>query len=659
MTDSATSSAAKNADSAEKVPAGRLAPWDVGELPDSPAGGWRRWMALLGPGVLLAGASIGSGEWLSGPAVSAQYGATLLWVATLSILGQVFCNLEMMRYTVYCGEPIMVGFFRTAPGPRFWIWAYLLLDFSSIWPFNAANAAVPLAAAFLGHLPGDTTVSLFWGAMTLSESGLVKGLGYMIFLGAFVPLIFGGTIYKMLERVMAAKLVIVLVFLLFVGVFMVSTTTAKEVLAGFVGFGEVPLRAETVVAGRHFQITEEHNGRVVTIKGTIESDRPQVTSFVVHGGSPDADFNINAVRAEMEKRAMELAVPGRFFVATERAGWADHGLTVEGRILEDRTWVAEHYAFTDDAGEHQFDRIEDVPPETGKRFSALVENKGLERTQFTSYLREHGRLPDLDWAMLATLAAIAGAGGMTNILFSNFAREKGWGMGKNVGAIPSAVGGRLIALSHVGMVFKLSDESRKKWRGWMRHITADQLVIWMLCSVIGMALPCMMSLEFIRNAPVSGDRVAAMTAEGMATRYPEFRESLWFLTLLIGFLVLAPGQILAGDQLARRWTDIIWTASPWAQKLEGNQVKYVYYAILILYGAWGLLALTFLDPIQVLKVAGVLMNLALGFSSLHTLYVNRTLLPTELKPNLFMQAGLVFCGLFFIGISGIVLSTLL
>ena len=88
---------------------GMLGAWQTGELPAPPPGGWQTWKALLGPGVLLAGASVGSGEWLSGPAVSAQYGGTLLWVATLSIVAQVFCNLEMMRYTLYCGEPIVVG----------------------------------------------------------------------------------------------------------------------------------------------------------------------------------------------------------------------------------------------------------------------------------------------------------------------------------------------------------------------------------------------------------------------------------------------------------------------------------------------------------------------------------------------------------------------
>src|SRR5713226_3889802 len=87
----------------EHMAAGVLPPWTVGELPLPPARGWRRWLSVIGPGVLLAGASIGSGEWLFGPAVTAQYGATLLWLATLSIVGQVFCNLEMIRYTLYCG----------------------------------------------------------------------------------------------------------------------------------------------------------------------------------------------------------------------------------------------------------------------------------------------------------------------------------------------------------------------------------------------------------------------------------------------------------------------------------------------------------------------------------------------------------------------------
>jgi hypothetical protein len=284
----------------------------------------------------------------------------------------------------------------------------------------------------------------------------------------------------------------------------------------------------------------------------------------------------------------------------------------------------------------------------------LTVHQGVEEVGLVSYWREHGRLPRLDWAMVAAFAAIAGAGGLTNTLYSSFARDKGWGMGAQVGAIPSLIGGRHIALSHVGKAFRPDAAGLSRWRGWMRYIIEDQLVVWLVCNVVGMALPCMLSLEFIRHAPVSDIQVAALTAEGMAQRYYGLGPLLWGLTLLVGFLVLYPGQILSGDIIARRWTDIIWTTSARTRRLGGNQVKYVYYTILLIYAIWGMVSLTYFSPLEIAKIGAVLMNVALGFSALHTLYVNRTLLPRELRPGWLMQAGTIFCGLFFLLISAVV-----
>lgn len=648
----------------DAIPAGVLPPYTVGELPPAP-GGWRRWLGVVGPGVLLAGASIGSGEWLTGPAVTAQYGGTLLWLATLSILGQVFANLEMLRYTVYCGEPIVVGFFRSRPGPRLWTFCYALLDFAAIWPFNVASAAVALAAVFLGHLPSaGQNVPL----LAVSEPTFIKVLSYVLFLGAFVPLIFGGTIYKMLLRIFTFKLVVVLVYLTFFALLTVSATNAWEIIAGFVRFGQVPLRAQTVIADRHFTITQEEGATTYILKGTMDAGRPTVVAFTGRTSAavqnyltmredevpPEARLRQALMTAEAEARASQ---PGRFLVQ-DRRGQAS--LTVEGEILPGGTWLATRVTVADAAGLRYFqgDTLADVPPEYAPVVRAWTENQGLEVVGVVGYWSEHGHLPRLDWALLATLVAIAGAGGLSNTLYSSFARDKGWGMGARVGAIPSLVGGRTITLSHVGEAFRPDDQSRPRWRGWMRYLVEDQLVVWMVCQFVGMALPCMLSLEFIRHAPVSGDRVAAMTAEGMAHRYPAWGQALWLLTLAVAFLILYPGQILSGDQLARRWTDIIWASSPQVQRLGGNQVKYVYYGILSLYAVWGLVALWLFDPLVILKIGGVLMNFAMGFSALHTLYVNRTLLPKELQPNWFMQAGVVFCGVFFLGISTVVVLTL-
>ena len=111
-------------------------------------------------------------------------------------------------------------------------------------------------------------------------------------------------------------------------------------------------------------------------------------------------------------------------------------------------------------------------------------------------------------------------------------------MGDKIGAIPSAIGGRTISLSHVGKAFRIDRDNLALWRGWYRHILRDQIGIWMVCSFIGMALPCMLSLQFIRNAPVSGNRVAAMTAEGIAAHFTTYSQFWWSITLVVSFLAL-------------------------------------------------------------------------------------------------------------------------
>ena len=658
----------------ETVPAGALPPWNVGDLPAPPPRGWKTLLMLLGPGVMLAGASVGTGEWLFGPAVTAQYGVTLLWLATIAISGQVFVNLEVMRYTLYCGEPVVVGYFRTWPGPRFWIVCYALLDLAAIWPYNAANAAVPLAAAFLGHLPSKDAY-LEIGEYAMNETYVVRFLGFVIFLGAFVPLIFGGAVYRTLERIMAAKLVIVLGYLAIVCGLMVSNANKARVAKGFVEFGTYPDRAETIIDGPNFAISrikKEKDGDVLlTVRGIDhgQNGREFMKFTIKRPGKKPDEFNTTkrpTIEPEYQTILDDMLTGQK---SDERIAEARaHGFYLEDFDLEGDSEplillggidVHGDWRLADDGDEIIRSTIPDVkmiwseiPPEKLDRARILIENRGLVPENLIEYVRAHdGKPPDLDWAMIAGFVAIAGAGGLTNALFSNYARDKGWGMGAHVGAIPSAVGGRNISLSHVGRAMRITPENRTRWKGWFRHILKDQFMVWFFCSVIGMALPCMISMQFIRNVPVEGDRVAATSAVAMAEANPGLAGPLMYMTLLCGFLILAPGQISAGDQIARRWTDIIWTSNRRAQKMDPHKVKYIYYGILAIYGVWGFGTLCYSsDPLAVAKLGTFFQNIGLGVTAFHTLYLNRVLLPKELRPNWFMQLGLAACGVFSLGI---------
>jgi hypothetical protein len=68
--------------------------------------------------------------------------------------------------------------------------------------------------------------------------------------------------------------------------------------------------------------------------------------------------------------------------------------------------------------------------------------------------------------------------------------------------------------------------------------------------------------------------------------------------------------------------------------------------------------LWFLNPILIAEIGVILGNLALGFSTLQALHVNRKLLPNELRPGLFQQAGTFCCGIFFLAVSIAVILTI-
>src|SRR5262245_32145211 len=136
--------------------------WDTGELIDAPVFTWRNLLAMIGPGLVMGASAIGGGEWLAGPAVAAKYGGSLLWVATVSIVFQLIYNIEIGRYALYTGEPIFTGKFRILPHPMFWLVVYLCLDWGSVFPYLAANAAVPLEAVMIGQLPQFDKIAWHW-----------------------------------------------------------------------------------------------------------------------------------------------------------------------------------------------------------------------------------------------------------------------------------------------------------------------------------------------------------------------------------------------------------------------------------------------------------------------------------------------------------------
>ena len=219
-------------------PHGLLPAWGTAALPAPPEFTLRNVLRTVGPGVIGLGVAIGSGEWLLGPSVLLRYGPTLLWITTVSVILQVFLNLEMARYTLYTGEPVITGYMRTWPGPGFWGWTYGLLSFLQYgWPGWALASATASTALLLGRLPGA------------EDAGLVITLGYVTFGICIVAVSAGRRIERNIEVLMFFMMAWVGVFLLAVDVLTVSGRNWAVLARGLVSFGSLPAGADWVLLG--------------------------------------------------------------------------------------------------------------------------------------------------------------------------------------------------------------------------------------------------------------------------------------------------------------------------------------------------------------------------------------------------------------------------
>jgi hypothetical protein len=460
----------------------KLPAWEIDELPAAPPFTVSNLFKVIGPGAILLAASIGSGEWLLGPAAVLKSGPSLLTIVTISVVFQVVINMEAMRYTMYTGEPIFTGFMRTSPGALFWGNLYILLALLHIgWPGWAATSASALFAAIEGRLPTANDTTALWH------------YGYFTFLACGIVLAVGRTIEKMLERVSWIMLAYIFLFLLFVNLALIPREIWWSTLQGF--------------------------------------------------------------------------------------------------------------------------------------FSLSLDVSGTS------------------WVMLGALAAYAGAGGILNLTVSNWIRDKGFAMGGRVGAIPGIFGGRKIKLSPVGKIFAITEENVQRWRGWWRYLRVDQIWIWGVMCLAGMFLTVNMARGLIpAGTDISGLAAGAYQAEYLSQAMGKI---WWTLALLNGFWILFSTQLSLTDSFVRVVTDIWWNGNPLARKWAGDDVRKIYYTVLLLFMLWGFVALRLAQPLTLIIIGANMAGLVLALSSLHLIAVNRKLLPPELRAPRWREFVLILSALFY------------
>ena len=466
-----------------------LDPFREGQLPEPPRPMGLGWIAAVGPGVILLGASIGSGEFLLGPAVMVKYGLSLLWISGVAITLQTLFNTELMRYTIATGEPVFTGFMRTAPRAGFWAWLYsLFFLLQAGWPAWAGTAAGAVFFLFTKRLAGPEEANLVYLA------GLT---GYALCVGA---LLVGRRIERTLEILNWVLVTLIIGGLLVLAILFVPGATWIGGLVGWFGFDAATGNFSPVPAG-------------------------------------------------------------------------------------------------------------------------------------------------IDWFLIGAFAAFSGAGGVINISLSNWARDKGYGMGSVAGYIPSAIGGERTDLAHTGFRIATDPVTMQRWKGWWRLVRADQYGVFFIGAVLGMLLPGLLYVTFVPSGEdIRGLAVASTLAHAVSGAKGAVFGGI-IAMMAVWVLLKAQLDILEGT--VRGITDILWAGSSQVRTWRGGDVRLVYYSVLGLLVGWGVIALRLAQPVVLLQISANVGGIVFVLASLHLLRINTTLLPPALRPPLWRRVALVTMALFY------------
>jgi hypothetical protein len=466
-----------------------LDPWVSTDLPEPPNPKGLQWLKVVGPGVIVLGVSIGSGEFLLGPAAFVKTGFSLLWVCLVAVFLQTVFNTELMRYTIATGEPVFTGFMRTRPDSKLWSGVYALLYFLQVgWPAHAGTAAGAIFFLLFGQLARP------------EDRPTIYLIGIIAFLGCIAILLVGRRIERTLELLNWVMVVVIMGGLLILALMLVPAETWGSALAGFIGYDTTSSSFQFVPAGS-------------------------------------------------------------------------------------------------------------------------------------------------DLFLLGALAAYSGAGGVNNLVLSNWARDRGYGMGEKAGYIPAAVGGTKVNLAHTGFIFPKTDDNMRRWRGWWRVISADQWWVFGLGAVLGMMLPALLYVTFVpRGTDIQGLGISAALASNMMGAKGALMGGI---VAMLGAWILFKTQLDITEGMSRALTDMLWSGSKRLRAWRGGDVRRVYYTVLVVLVIWGAVALRLAQPIVLLKIGANVAGVVMVVSSLQLLYVNTTLLPVHVRPPMWRRVCLVVMALFY------------
>ena len=216
------------------IPAKYLPQLKYREMPEAIS-----WKRMIGPSIVLAGLSLGSGEFILWPHIVYKAGFIFFWACILGVLTQFFLNMEIERWTLATGESAITGFCRLSKN---WAWVFLLLNIIPwMWPGWATGAGSMMSWMIFGPQVTEH------GGSTVIETLYVPyfGIGSLILVG--LVLTAGPVVYNTVEKIQIFLVGFILVIAMVLGFLVIRPDALAAMGEGMMSIGEMPALSQNPV----------------------------------------------------------------------------------------------------------------------------------------------------------------------------------------------------------------------------------------------------------------------------------------------------------------------------------------------------------------------------------------------------------------------------
>jgi hypothetical protein len=259
-----------------------------------------------------------------------------------------------------------------------------------------------------------------------------------------------------------------------------------------------------------------------------------------------------------------------------------------------------------------------------------------------------GTIPQVAGQGLLLLTALVGYsayGGFGNNCITNWYRDKGYGMGGKIGYIATAIGGKTVKVSPSGNMTKVTPENISRFKTWWSYLNIDQWGVFWVGGMIGMMLPGILYVAMIpRGTTLPSWGIAVAPASGVVQHFGILG---LYIIGFIGFWVLFSTAISNIDLVPRQIADMLWFGSANVRKWSKDDIRKVYYVLLVAVALWGVIGMNITTPIVIFAYSASIANFTMALSAILTIILNRKFLPAEFRAPLWRDVILIVATVFF------------